>query len=386
MTGILLYSDRNGVFGAEQIDHRLVLGLREAGFAVAVAQPPAETVLAAERASLGIRHHALPSENIYDWHHPAPSLNDATAAERCFDEARPDLILFTDSFPLANLAAKEAALRRGIPYLVLVHCVQPAWAEQYRAFVGRLAPLYAAAKEVIAVSADNLDLLRRDFGLSASRGRVVVNGRPTVFFTAPDQDVRRQARAELGIPDDHVVALSIGRYEMVKGYDLLLDALPLLRRSPQWPRLAFVWVGSGTLEAKLRRFARLVGDNRVRVLGERSDVRGLLDAADLLIHPARFEGMPLVVLEAMAKGLAIVASAIGGNIEALGDTGILLPAPVDSAEFKTQLAKAIGRLSEDAAWRRRLGAAAHARALAHFSEARMLANYLALIRASLQGT
>lgn len=383
VTRLLLYSDRNGVFGAEQIDHRLILACDQAGFEVGVAQPPGETVLTAERKSVGIPHYALPEENVYDWRHPAPSLTDPTAAERCLGEARPDLILFADSFPLANLAAKEAARRRGIPYLVLVHCVQPAWAEQYRAFVARLPAVYTAAGEVVAVSSDNLDGLRRYFGLPTTRGRVIVNGRPRSFFAPPDAAVRRRVRAELGIPDDSVVALTIGRYEMVKGYDLLLDAMPIMRRSAQWDRLAFVWVGSGTLEERFRRLARLVGGDRIRVLGERSDVAALLDAADLLIHPARFEGMPLVVLEAMAKRLAVVASGIGGNVEALADTGVILSASVDTIAFRTQLAAAVCALTEDAERRRQLGTAAHARALTHFSEVRMTADHLDLIRSVL---
>lgn len=383
MRRILIYSDRSGIYGAEQIDHRLALAFREAGYAVALAQPTACNPLVDERARLGIPHHWLPDENLYNWRNPDPSLTDPAPAERCFDEIRPDLILFTDSFPFANLAAKQAAARRGIPYLVLVHCVQPGWADQFGAFLPALPAVYAAAREVIAVSSENLDLLRRVFGLPPARGRVVHNGRPAIFFAPGDESARRRLRAELNLGEDRIVALSVGRFEWVKGYDLLLEALPFLRRCPVWERLAFVWVGSGTMTDRSRRIARMLGGGRVQILGAREDIPALLDAADLLVHPARFEGMPLVVLEAMAKGLPILATPVSGIPEALGDTGLLLAAPEETLEFKRGLANAICELAGDDERRRVLGNAARRRALDCFTETRMIRDWLDLLRQAL---
>jgi glycosyltransferase involved in cell wall biosynthesis len=380
MIHLLIFSDRNGIFGAEQIDHRLALGFREAGFQVSMAQPTADNVLIEERRGHGIPHHWLPVEDIYNWRVPAPSLSDPGPAECCFAEARPDLILFTDSFPLANLAAKEAAARLGIPYLVLVHCVQPAWAEQYAPFLPRLPNLYVAAREVVAVSTENLELLRGHFGLDPERGRVVLNGRPAVFFQPRNEAERRRVRAELGVTEDQLLVLTVGRYETVKGYDKFLDALPLLRRCPHWDRLAFAWAGSGTMADALRRVARMLGGGRVRVLGERGDVPALLDAADLMAHPARFEGMPLVLLEAMAKGLPIIASSVSGIPEALGDTGLLLPSPIGTPDFKQHLADALCALAGDAERRLALGHAARDRAVARFTEARMIGDWTDLVR------
>jgi hypothetical protein len=125
MTRILIYSDRGGLGGAEQINHRLALALHQAGLTVAVAEPDETDGLKTQRMALGIAHMSLPMEDIYDWEHPAPSLTDPGPAERVLDTVRPDLVLFADSFPLANLTAKQAAARRGLAYLVLVHCVQP---------------------------------------------------------------------------------------------------------------------------------------------------------------------------------------------------------------------------------------------------------------------
>lgn len=379
MTRVLVYSDRSGIFGAEQIDHRLVLGLADAGFDVSVAQPPADHRLARERRVRGIPHHDLPEEDIYDLRRVAPSLDDRSAAAKIFTEVRPNLILFTDSFPCANLAAKREAVERRLPFLVLVHCVQPTWADEYAGYVTRLPALYAAAHEVVAVSQDNLDLLRRRFGLPEQRGRVIYNGRPDEYFTPTDAAARQRVRTACDVREDDILVLTLGRYEHAKGYDAILAALPHLLRRPQGRRLRFVWVGQGSREAKIRGLARMLGGDRVQVQSARHDVLDLLDAADVLLHPARFEGMPLVVLEAMAKRLPVLASAIGGNVEALGDTGVLLPLPVGSPEFVAQLVESLVRLAEDAALRSRLGDAAHARAERLFRQSRMVAEYVALV-------
>lgn len=380
MTHVLIFSDRSGIFGAEQIDHRLALGFLTAGFQVSMAQPTAMNDLVAERLHHGIAHHWLPLDDLYNWRQPAPSLSDPGPAERCFAEVRPDLIVFADSCPLANLAAKQTAARSGIPFLVLVHCVQPTWAEQYAPFLQRLPALYAAAREVVAVSRENLDLLRSHFGLAFHRGRVILNGRPEAFFAPRNPADRQSVRVDLGVPADHLLVLTIGRYEGVKGYDLLLEAMPYLRRCPQWGRLAFFWVGSGTMEDAYRRVARLLGGGRVRLLGERSNIPALLDAADLMVHPARFEGMPLVLLEAMAKGLPIVATAVSGIPEALGEAGVLLPSPIGCHAFKHHLANAVCALAADPDRREGLGQAARARARACFTEARMLADWTDLLK------
>jgi len=381
MTRILIYSDRGGLGGAEQINHRLALALHDDGWAVAVAEPEEADALKAERAVLGIANLGLPVEDVYDWEHPAPSLTDPEPALRVLDAAWPDLVLFADSFPLANLAAKQAVQRRGLPYVVLVHCVQPDWARQFAGFVPALSGLYRAARAVIAVSDDNLRLLRRYFGLSPGLGQVIPNDRPEAFFAPRDPKRRARERAALGIGREDLLVLSIGRLELAKGWPELLDALLPLRGCPAWSRLRLVWVGEGTLAPRLRRLGGLLGGGRVRLLPAHPDIPALLDAADLLVHAARFEGMPLVVLEAMAMGLPIIATAVGGIPEALGEAGVLL-APHDAPEggLGERLAKAVCALAADEPYRRRLGAAAHRRAIGRFRERRMIQDYLALIR------
>lgn len=380
MTRLLLYSDRKGVYGAERVNHGLALGFQDAGFEVAVAQPPDDNPLTRALERAGIVRHDLPVENPYDWENPAESLTNPRVAEDCFAAIAPDLVLFGDGFPFSSLAAKHAAIRAGIPFLTLVHLVHPDWERRFARFLPALAAANAAARQVVVVSGQNLRLLHDHFGLPASRGVVIHNGRPEEFFQPRDAAARRRLRQTWGAADDDVVAITIGRFDHEKGYDLLLDALPLLRAAPCWPKLRLVWVGDGPLLPRARRLAKLVAGDHVLLLGERHDITDLLDAADMLVHPSRCEGLPLVVLEAMAKTLPVIATPVGGIPEALGGTGMLLPEPGCTPEFKRTLADAIATLADDETQRHTLARLAHERAERCFTETRMIAEWIDLIR------
>jgi glycosyltransferase involved in cell wall biosynthesis len=384
MTRLLFYSDRTGVYGAERINQQLALAFQSAGFRVAVAQPPGDNPLTQAMERAGIVRYDLPVENPYDWQHPAESLTNPRAAEACFAAIAPDLVIFGDGFPFASLAAKHAAIDADIPFLSLVHLVNPKWEREFAPFLPALAAANAAARQVVAVSVVNLQLMRDYFRLPTSKGMVIYNGRPEEFFRPRDAAARRHLRQAWGIAEDDVVAMTIGRFDQEKGYDLLLDALPVLRASPCWSILKLVWVGGGPLLPRALQLARLVAGDRVLLLGERHDVPDLLDAADLLVHPSRCEGLPLVVLEAMAKGLPVIATSVGGIPEALDGTGMLLPEPVGDPGFRRSLAEAIASLALDETQRRTLGILARERAEQCFTESHMIAAWIDLIRSTLR--
>ena len=131
------------------------------------------------------------------------------------------------------------------------------------------------------------------------------------------------------------------------------------------PDATFVFAGDGPLRIALEAEARRLGVAvRCVFLGQRSDVPALLAAADLFVLPSLYEGLPVSVLEAMAAGRPVVATAIGGTDEAVTseETGLLV-APRDPAA----LASAIRRLQADPALARRLAAAARGRVERDFS-------------------
>lgn len=154
-------------------------------------------------------------------------------------------------------------------------------------------------------------------GLSLGRIRCIPNG---VRFSAEDPPDRR----ELGLPEGPLV-LSVGQLEAIKGHRWLLDAWPAVHAS--CPGATLVLLGDGSLRRSLEARARRAGvGSSVRFLGFRAPAPFLL-ACDFLVQPSLSEGMPNAVLEAMAAGRAVVATAVGSLPELIVDreTGILVP-------------------------------------------------------------
>ena len=389
MTRVLIYSDRNGIYGAERINVEIAIELQRVGFKVSIAMPSGDNSLTERLDASGIRRYDLPLENVYDSMHLAESLTHPEIAQACFDHLSPEIVLFGDGFPFSSLAAKQTAGALKIPYVSLVHVVHPKWGEEFGSFLPVLREVFARASQVVAVSKNNLELLREHFGLSASHGIVIHNGRPEKFFLPRDEAARQRIRDQLGIDADTVVAITIGRFDHEKGHDLLLDCVPLIRKHSCWESLRMLWVGEGHLRHRAQRLARLVAGDRIQCLGERRDISDLLDASDFLIHPSRSEGLPLVVLEAMAKGLPVIGTTVGGIPEALGTDsetmcGCLLPAPIDSS-FRTQLANAVISVASEPQLRKSLGLRAKERASLSFSENHMMSQWRLLIEGLTRG-
>jgi glycosyltransferase involved in cell wall biosynthesis len=217
----------------------------------------------------------------------------------------------------------------------------------------------------------------RDAGLACGIGspaqyRVIRGG--ISLGPVPDREARRRARAELGLPEEALVAGTIGRLDHAKDPLGALDALrPLLDAEP---RARAVFIGDGPLRDAMRR-AVLEGGMRERVLlpGRRGDARALAAAFDVFFLASRWEGFPLAVIEAMAGGLPVVAYDVAGVREAVaeGMNGHLI-APGNREAWRARIA---GLLADEAT-RLRLGTAGRRRAEREFDLARMLAETRAL--------
>jgi glycosyltransferase involved in cell wall biosynthesis len=169
-----------------------------------------------------------------------------------------------------------------------------------------------------------------------------------------------------------IVAVANLRRE--KGHDVLLHAAAVVMRT--FPDSRFELVGGGPELPALRATADALGlEHAVSFLGHREDVKARLEAADIFVLPSRSEAFPNAVLEAMAAGLPVVASGVGGVLEIVrqGETGLIVP-PGDAAV----LASAICRLMGDPPFAHGLGDAARAEVTERYSFDRMIDGFEAI--------
>jgi glycosyltransferase involved in cell wall biosynthesis len=217
----------------------------------------------------------------------------------------------------------------------------------------------------IAVSRGVRDYLLEQVGPDPAKVRVVPNGVDVAAIDAarPGPLVRR----ELGLPEDSPVIGLVGRLDhWGKGHKELFTAMAQIRA--RHPVHALI-VGGGRRAAEVRQLAASLGlAEVVHFLGPRSDVPDLLNAMDVFVLPSYSEGVSLALLEAMAAGLPVIATAVGGLPEVVtdGENGLLIP-PRDPGA----LAGALERLLSDPAWARQLGANARGHVRAHYSLERL---------------
>lgn len=156
------------------------------------------------------------------------------------------------------------------------------------------------------------------------RIRFVPNGIDIDRFRRDDL-ARARIRNELQLADRPVV-INIGRFHPQKNHELLVRAFA--EAHVKVPGAVLLLVGAGDLQPEIKSLVAALGiAPAVRFLGIRNDVRDLLSAADLYAMSSRYEGLPVVLLEAAASGLPIVATAVGGNTEIVqeGVSGLLVP-------------------------------------------------------------
>ncbi len=302
--------------------------------------------------------------------HPIDPARDAIAVTRLASLLRDVDLVHTHSSK-AGILGRAAARLAGVPGIVhTVHGwsfndVQPAVTRRF----------YVEAERAAARVTDRIVCVARfdrERGLGAGIGhpsqyRIVRSGIDPRLYVAPE-GTRERVRRALGAGPQDVVVGSIANFKPQKGP---LDFVEAARRARlRDPRLRFFIAGDGDLRPAAERAIADAGlGDAVHLLGWRDDVPELLAAMDIFLLTSLFEGLPRVVLQAMAASVPVVATDTGGVAEVVldGKTGRLVP-PGDPAAA----AEAIVALAEHTDTRRRFAASARALLGAEFDSGRMV--------------
>jgi glycosyltransferase involved in cell wall biosynthesis len=281
-------------------------------------------------------------------------------------------ILHSHNFS-ANLWGRLAAVVARVPVRIATEHSMPSIKTALHRIADRL--LAHLTTRIVCVAAAVRDAHVRAERISSDKFMVIYNGIDP--WTAPKSDssaLGTSFRKRLGIAADSPLCMTVGRLEPPKGHHTLLDAAPQIVKAV--PNVRFVLVGDGSLRADLERQANELGIREsVVFLGARSDVRELLAISNLVIVPSHREGFSIAVLEAMAAGRPIVATAVGGNAEALesGKSGLI----VRSNDIES-LTSASVRLLTDTIFAQRCGAEARRRFEEYFGLEAMVRSHEAL--------
>ncbi len=303
---------------------------------------PAEAALATRAAAESFPVHPVAMRGTWD-------LGSVLALARVMRAIRPDVVHWHAA--RAHAIGAMASLLHPAPARVLSRRVQ---LPVRRSIGSKL--LYALPVDRIAAISEAVRDALVGSGVAAERIDVVPSGidPPTALDPAARFDLRRS----FGIENRDVLAVTLAALSLGKGHRDLLRATAAA--STRAPSLRLWIVGEGPLDTELRRECRSLGlEGRVQFLGFRTDIQALLQAADLFCLATRHEGLGSSILEAMAAGLPVVATRVGGIPEIVeeGSTGILVPESDPAA-----LADALERMASDPGLRERMGERARARA------------------------
>ena len=220
----------------------------------------------------------------------------------------------------------------------------------------------------VAVSQEVAFSLKRLYGIQ--RCRVIPNGIPTDYYAHPRVS-RSEWRRKEGFHEGEVLLACVARFAPQKNHALLLKAFA--QGPAANPNAHLVLVGEGILRKALEEQARELGIfSRVRFMGLRTDIPDVLGAMDIFVLSSEWEGNPLSVMEAMASGLPVVSTAVGGvpDLFENGREGFLVRAgDVEGLSHRMTL------LTRDSQMRRSMGIAAARRAKESFDVSRMVRDY-----------
>jgi len=356
---LALVSTELGVGGAEKCATMLAQGIRQYGFqpeVVSLAAPPSpgHSRFIRELESAGIPVHFIGVDQ------PSQFLRGVSRLTRLLRQMQPHIL---QSFLFhANIVSAWAARRARVPYTFAgLRVAEP---EKWRWRLLRLAA--SQVQQFVCVSQSVADFAVSS-GLPAGKLAVI----PNAVDVEQIQDLPPTNLQTLGIASGRRAILCVARFERQKGVDWLLEQAHSILE--QLPEFDLVLAGSGTQFESARQFVNSQDwHQRVHLLGQRDDVPELMKACDLVVLPSRWEGMPNVLLEAMACRRPVVAHQVQGVVELLGPLAIEQSVKPDQP---VDFVKKVVALSTNMAKSASLGDANSQRVAKHFTVQQLCAAY-----------
>jgi glycosyltransferase involved in cell wall biosynthesis len=355
-----------GVGGAEKMLYHTIKGINPERYSARLCSLKRKGEFAGRLEEEGLEVYSLNMRDeatLAGW---LDSLRALVLLVRYFMRERPAVV---HSFLFrANILARIAGYLTGVP--VIISSVRVMGGElKWQHFIDRVTAFMA--DHFVAVSNGVKEHIVRKVHVSERKVSTIYNGIVVANSAAFDVSALMN---DIGLKADERILITAGRLHRQNGYDLLLQALSVVQKSFSGVKLLIL--GEGEEEKSLKKLAHSLELNeKVLFLGLRSDVDRLLQCSELFVLSSRWEGFPNVLLEAMAAGKPVVATAVGGVRELVVDevTGIFVP-PRDA----TALADAIMLLLSDKKRALAMGAAGRERVLQRFSMDAMLSKTEAL--------
>ncbi len=384
MKTILLYTDSHSFCGVGRYNAALLTALSKTGYRLVCAQCRENTPLQSRLKATGV---------IYQWfdydpnQQPERFANDHSLAQALMDRVDPDLVVFSNGSPTNTYSGVLAARQRKVPYII--------WEGHVRTEAFTEAPIpyddikknYLASHATIFVARHNLEIVKNHFNMPDHFGVLIPTFASSVFYGPINKQRRAQLRAKWGVPKDGILCVTSAKFEPVKGYEIQIRALEILKRTHLWDRIYFMWAGEGTYrQAVSNRLRDLALKDHVQLPGHVWNLDEILDAGDVFMLTSYSEGLPLTILEAMAKGLPVIATDVGGNREALEGCGKIISSPSNVEQTANELSCSIIDWIENPEHRLQCGLASRARAEDRYSETNVIGQQIALIQSVFQQT
>ncbi|RLB79057.1 MAG: hypothetical protein DRH24_13525 [Deltaproteobacteria bacterium] len=223
---------------------------------------------------------------------------------------RPDIVHTHNFLAHVNAAPAAKLLRKAVVHTKHGRAVTSiSWAPFIRRW------LYNLSDKIVVVSKETGVSFREKTGVSERRIKVVYNGVDTSVFEGYSKG---EAKKSLGIPEDTVVFGAVSRLDRVKDHITMVDAFAdVLSKGKE---CLLMIVGDGPERENIERRVQELGiSDHVRMVGFTDEVPGHLAAMDLFLQPSREEGLSITILEAMASGVPVVATPVGGTPEMIED-------------------------------------------------------------------